>query len=309
MNKAVFRSSSRGDTTRDPGSFPAFTPISNIQEDRLEQYIAAIHIEAISAIEWRWKEGWSVGPRIINDSMWFWFQRGRGKAWVGDPKQTFHYRDGDMILIPQGQEHYVAQEGDAHAQPIAVHFHGHILGAINVLSMFSLPPLIEAKCPVDFGGASKRLAREFALKQPGWRIIMNADIAAVLLSLLRIERTNPANSHYSASHSELVRFLPVFEQLDRHLGDPGYTVAEMSKVVFLSEVQFRKLFLRITGTNPIRFLQRRRIERASVLLRTTDESIHAIAEACGFMDLSFFHRIFKKWAKMTPGQYRQGKRL
>jgi len=74
-------------------------------------------------------------------------------------------------------------------------------------------------------------------------------------------------------------------------------------------VQFRKLFKRVTGLNPVRFIQRRRVERACVMLRTTTLSIEQIAEACGFSDPPFFFRIFRLWTGTSPNQYRSAERI
>jgi len=44
----------------------------------------------------------------------------------------------------------------------------------------------------------------------------------------------------------------------------------------------RKLFRRVTGMSPARFVQRRRLERACALLRLSDMKIEEVAERCGF---------------------------
>lgn len=48
-----------------------------------------------------------------------------------------------------------------------------------------------------------------------------------------------------------------------------------------------------------------RRERAMILLRQRDRSIMAVAEELGFAEASAFHRAFRKWAGVAPGQFRQ----
>ena len=48
-----------------------------------------------------------------------------------------------------------------------------------------------------------------------------------------------------------------------------------------------------------------RLNIAARLLVTTDDSILSIAESCGFFNLSYFNRTFKKKYGVTPGGYRK----
>ncbi|ASP39486.1 AraC family transcriptional regulator [Bacterioplanes sanyensis] len=49
----------------------------------------------------------------------------------------------------------------------------------------------------------------------------------------------------------------------------------------------------------------RRLEEACVMLRHHDLSIQSIAANLGYTEASTFHRAFRKWQGMTPGDYRE----
>jgi AraC-like DNA-binding protein len=313
LNESVKRSRfvdvQYGEMSRDAVSFEPFPAIPGVDPGQLEQWIQAIHVDAVSAIEWKWKESWKVGPRTIQDSMWFFFLKGSGHGWVGTPKDEFRYGPGDMILIPQGVPHMVEQDADVGSHLFAIHFHAQVYGAINLLTMLEMPYLVHSTRLADFEASSQRMAREFAVKAPAWRTLMNTEVLLVLFNILR-ERAASCHARVTGpTLSELPRFLPVFEQIEARLGDSNFCVPDMAKTVFLSEVQFRKLFRRVTGMNPIRFVQRRRIEKSCVLLQTTGKTIEVIAEECGFCDAPFFYRAFRKWISMTPSQYRHSRRF
>jgi AraC-like DNA-binding protein len=137
---------------------------------------------------------------------------------------------------------------------------------------------------------------------------MNADLLSVLFWLVRTEAPRLRPDLTLSALAEIPRFLPVFRQIELRLHEPEYSVLEMAKAAHLSEVQFRKIFRRITGYSPLRFVQRRRIERACNLLHTSTDSISIIAEASGFCEPPFFHRVFKAWTGMTPRAYRRAER-
>ena len=66
---------------------------------------------------------------------------------------------------------------------------------------------------------------------------------------------------------------------------------------------FCRFFLEMTHRTPIDYLNYQRIEHACYQLVTTDASITDIAYSCGFNDLSYFIKTFKKYKGITPGKY------
>ncbi len=50
-----------------------------------------------------------------------------------------------------------------------------------------------------------------------------------------------------------------------------------------------------------------RLEQAMSLLRESDDAIADIAHSLGYQDASTFHRAFKRWCGMRPGEYRRAR--
>jgi AraC-like DNA-binding protein len=306
--KPRFSPVASGDMVRDIDSFDPFKESPRIAGADLDELLNATTIEAISALEWRWRRGWQVGPRVIHDSMWFYVEHGSGCYRLANHKQPLHFGPGSILLIPPNVEHTVEQDRNCESHVFAVHFHARIFGAIDLFNLLGFPSMVAGDGKSLYGPASHRLAREFAMKPPGWRIAMNADVLSVLFSLIRTEATHFHPDLTLSALAEIPRFLPVFRQIEKSLHRPEYSVMDMAREVHLSEVQFRKIFRRITGTSPVRFLQRRRIDHACSLLHTSTDSIGSIAEASGFCEAPFFHRVFKTWTGTTPGAYRRGEK-
>jgi AraC-like DNA-binding protein len=68
---------------------------------------------------------------------------------------------------------------------------------------------------------------------------------------------------------------------------------------------FVRLFSRETGTSPQRFCMELRLEHGAALLLETDDSMEAIAAACGFGDRHHFSRAFAAQWSVPPARYRR----
>lgn len=64
-------------------------------------------------------------------------------------------------------------------------------------------------------------------------------------------------------------------------------------------------FKSLTGISPVNYIIRRRITEAKQRLVSTDKSIIAISEECGFNSLSNFNSLFKRMTGLTPSSYRK----
>jgi len=62
---------------------------------------------------------------------------------------------------------------------------------------------------------------------------------------------------------------------------------------------------RYLGLSPTQYVNRIRIQHAAMLLGDTQRQVAAIAEDCGFENLSYFHRLFREQYGTTPRGYRQ----
>lgn len=76
----------------------------------------------------------------------------------------------------------------------------------------------------------------------------------------------------------------------------------------LSPSHLSRLFHGSTGMTFQEYVSRFRLEKAGELLLSTDLPVTRIAFEAGFQSISQFHRSFRKVMRMTPREYRQGKK-
>lgn len=83
------------------------------------------------------------------------------------------------------------------------------------------------------------------------------------------------------------------------------TLEKMAKIAALSRYHFLRCFKEYKGTTPYDYLINIRIQHGKKLLYTTNSPLEQIAEQCGFSDVSYFIRVFRKRVKLTPNQFRK----
>ncbi len=100
------------------------------------------------------------------------------------------------------------------------------------------------------------------------------------------------------------RLLRARDVMDRRYAEP-LDVAALARVTYLSPSHFAREFRRVFGETPYRYLQRRRVERAMLRLRTTSASVTDVCLEVGFTSLGTFSRTFSQIVGCSPTAYRQ----
>jgi transcriptional regulator GlxA family with amidase domain len=100
------------------------------------------------------------------------------------------------------------------------------------------------------------------------------------------------------------RMLRARDAMDRSYAEP-LDVASLARIAYVSEAHFIRTFRATFGETPNRYLQRRRVERAMYLLRSTDRSVTDICMAVGFSSLGTFSRVFRDIVGETPSAHRR----
>ncbi|MFT4221927.1 AraC family transcriptional regulator [Dysgonomonas sp.] len=82
------------------------------------------------------------------------------------------------------------------------------------------------------------------------------------------------------------------------------SVMSLSDIACLSEDHFIRLFRNEMGHTPLKYINLKKIEKAQLLLLTTDTPIRDVAFELSIDNISYFNRIFKQYTGKTPGEYR-----
>jgi AraC-like DNA-binding protein len=100
-----------------------------------------------------------------------------------------------------------------------------------------------------------------------------------------------------------LRIASTLSYMKEHLDKP-LRAATLASVAKMSLPHYFVIFKRCTGSTPIDYFIRLRMERARELLATTSCSVKEIAGLLGYDDPLYFSRVFKSVNQSTPTQYR-----
>jgi transcriptional regulator GlxA family with amidase domain len=82
-------------------------------------------------------------------------------------------------------------------------------------------------------------------------------------------------------------------------------IKQITNMVDVPERSLKRRFKSATGNTLIGHLQNLRIEEAKRLLEEDALPIDEVSVEVGYMDVSFFRRLFKRLTGLSPGQYRR----
>lgn len=115
----------------------------------------------------------------------------------------------------------------------------------------------------------------------------------------------PASPAASLAPHQAAALQRALRYVDEHLSQP-LRVTELAQAACVSRFHLVRLFRTGTGASPLRYVRRRRIERARQLLPGAQLPMACLAQQLGFFDQSHFVRSFRAETGCSPGQYLAG---
>ena len=128
-------------------------------------------------------------------------------------------------------------------------------------------------------------------------------VKGLLLSLLSL-LVAQSDTLPPSENADTRRLKTILQYVTTHYAET-LSVAEAAGVCQCSPSHFMRWFRQMTGQSLTEYLNACRLNAAAEALRSTDDTVLAVAERTGFKNLSYFNRAFKARFGLTPREYRK----
>jgi len=92
--------------------------------------------------------------------------------------------------------------------------------------------------------------------------------------------------------------------MQNNLSNHNISIDALATLLGMSQRNFNRRFRDATNLPPLKYLQSQRLSEARDLLQNTNLSISEIAYRVGYVDVSYFSKLFRRFSSTTPRKYR-----
>lgn len=149
----------------------------------------------------------------------------------------------------------------------------------------------------------KRLFAELDKKPQGYKICARSILLEILLVILRCSPKKMLISQTSTKSNPDI--MSVINEMEKN-PEKHYTLSDLARKANMCVSGFTKKFRNMLGVSPMEYLLGLRIEKSEQLLTGTSMTIYNIAETCGFYDINYFIKVFRRHRGITPAKFRKG---
>ena len=220
-----------------------------------------------------------------------------GAVMFGEVRLPDGDRDGEVRRLVNEISSFRAEEADARQELLEKYWQ---LPEMEYSRIAEIADLINAIVRYIVGRAvqvrSDRLADEWVMKRGlppslNWRMSVEGG-----------QTRDP--EHFPVAEDSPV--YPAVSYIFAHRGEM-VRMSQMAELCHLSGSYFSKIFLHEVGENFTDFMKRQKVAWAKELLRGSGKSVAEISDELGFLDSSYFIRVFKSVEGITPHAFRQQK--
>lgn len=232
------------------------------------------------------------------------YTRGRGAfglVYILDGNAEYRFQSGERIGVDKGDVIFFAP-GAAYSivtesplEHYTVNFDIH--ESTSHLGELSAPYiLLNEKSTEHIERAFKRLVGVWGTKKVGYEMLATA----YLYELVSLFYSDICDGNRESNK----RLLPAKEYIEQHF-NRAFTLEELAFISDMSVTNFRREWKRQYSETPMQYRDAIRLGYAKEYLGSGYYTISEIAQKCGFDDVSYFVRFFKKRAGITPGQFKK----
>ncbi|MDR3207390.1 MAG: AraC family transcriptional regulator [Oscillospiraceae bacterium] len=215
-----------------------------------------------------------------------------GKAWYTIGRKTYEVDRGDLICIPRNVERSADTCPGDLMQCYDVNF--KLTGLDGAEQTLPFPPVSRLKLYPDILDLYQKLNVAYLEKRPGGPLRVRALLMLILhryFELLTYKDIQPTDP----------RIRNVMRYISEHFAE-NITLDDLARYARLQKAYLGVLFKESVGMSIRQYITEARITHAAGLLKNGGCTVRDASAACGFVDASYFSRVFHR-VKGYPPSY------
>ncbi|MEM8507259.1 MAG: AraC family transcriptional regulator [Bacteroidota bacterium] len=241
--------------------------------------------------------------------------RGKSNIYAPEQKETISAKECVLLKCGQYFTATVPSEEEEPIEAVAVHFYPAILkmAFADDLSKY-IPEQVKREVPavainrvnvdVLLWGYIDSILFLFEYPSMVTDELILLKVKEVILLLLNTDSREATKIQQILSNLFSPTRVSLRRVVDAHIYD-NLTLEELASLCNMSLSTFKRKFQGHFNESPAGYIRRKKLEKASRMLRNTEESVAVICYESGFSDTSNFTKTFKGWFSCTPMEYRQ----
>lgn len=271
----------------------------------------------VALYEWNGENEWHVVPHWHEEMEWIYFQKGDFPVWINTKEYQVH-TPAFMCIHPE-ELHALILEKDGIESAVVFPVDILCFERYDAAEAKVLGPLAEGKLrmPVlcqsgdaafeELSACYKEI-EQMLRQMKEQKNMLYLNIKAKMLELIAVAYKYDLFTRQVREDREesgtVENLKKVLQYIGEHYGSP-IRLSELAELVNMNEQYFCRYFKKNIGKTITEYINVIRVEKAATALAETEDKIIDIASACGFDNIGYFIRRFKKEKGMTPSEYRK----
>lgn len=239
-----------------------------------------------------------------------------GERYYFIDQKTYHVKKGSLVLIRPNQIHQTSPAGSAGHDRILIGLSEMpFAGFFASTGEATLSGFFERHGGVteltkqeqsEVGVLLTGLIHELTEQKPGCRLMAMSRLSQLFFYIDRlhpcVSKDRPPAALSTQSRHRKVDEVAAYMAANY---DRPLSLENIAAHFYISKCYLSRIFKEATGFTVNEYLNMTRIRHARHLLVSTDKSITAISEALGYDSITYFERVFHRYAETSPSRYRK----
>ncbi|GHT29316.1 transcriptional regulator [Bacteroidia bacterium] len=259
---------------------------------------------------WNWKEVYSPFARL------YYVKAGKARTYIGN--KFYELEPGFFYLTPPFSLHN--DECDGYFSLYYIHFYEDAANKESIFDKYDFPvkikaspldlPLIERLHTINPNRFLSDIDPKMYDNAPAFsRCVANNNklpyhVQVETRSLLAVLMSRFLEYRIRKTIDKDTRINKSLQYIHEHI-DQDISIHNLAAIACVSEDHFTRLFKQEMAQTPVKYINAKKIEKAQLLLLTTNSSIRNIAMDLSVDNISYFNKIFKQHTGKTPLEYRK----